>query len=208
MVAGDEAGCWRIVQDAQSAGASLDDVLLTLLGPALRIVGDRWEAGDIGVADEHQATVVAMRLIGRIGGSARRRGRPRGRVLLSAAPGDRHGLPSAMVTDLLRARGWVAIDLGADAPAEEIAATAARTHGLEAVGVCATTALDRRGERDLRRTVRLVRDATSAPIVLGGAAIADAAHATRLGADRWSATALDLVAALGTGHHLSPVGDA
>jgi methanogenic corrinoid protein MtbC1 len=137
-----------------------------------------------------------MRLIGRIGAGAGRRGRTRGTVVLSAAPGDRHGLATAVVADLLRARGMVVVDLGADTPAEEVATAASRADRLVAVGLCATTSLDRERTRALRRAVALVRDATGATVLLGGAAIADADVADRLGADRWTATAVDVVAAV------------
>lgn len=196
LIAGDEQGSWRLVQDARVSGDELDDVLLELVCPALHLVGARWQAGSVSIAEEHRATVVAMRLIGRIGETATRRGRPRGHVVLATAPGDRHGLPTAVVADMLRSRGIVTVDLGADTPAREIASAAAATDGLLAVGLCATNPLDADGEAELRQAVELVRGVTEVPILLGGAAIHGEPHATRLGADRWTADAHDLVAAI------------
>ena len=38
-------------------------------------IGARWAAGELGVADEHRATVVVQRLLGRLGPQLNRRGR-------------------------------------------------------------------------------------------------------------------------------------
>src|SRR5690606_25583762 len=135
LIAGDEAGAWRTIDDALAAGADLDDVYLNLLAASLTEVGDRWEAGSATVADEHRASVVAMRLVGRLGPLARRPGRTRGTVVISAAPGDRHGLPTALLADLLRRRGLQVVDLGADTPAEFLALAAESADRLVAVGL-------------------------------------------------------------------------
>jgi methanogenic corrinoid protein MtbC1 len=84
MIAGDEAGAWAIVEAALASGAEAADVYLDVLLPALESVGDGWAAGRISVADEHRATVVAQRLIGRLGPRFARRGRKRGVVVLGA----------------------------------------------------------------------------------------------------------------------------
>ena len=103
MVRGDEAGAWAIVEGAMASGMTPVAVYEELLVPALRSVGDRWEAGVISVADEHRASVVATRVIGRLGPRFARRGRSRGSVVLGAPAGESHALPVAIVADLLRA---------------------------------------------------------------------------------------------------------
>jgi MerR family transcriptional regulator, light-induced transcriptional regulator len=64
ILAGDEPGAWRIVEDALASGAEPATVLLRLLVPSLASVGERWARGEIRVADEHRASAVAGRLIG------------------------------------------------------------------------------------------------------------------------------------------------
>lgn len=193
LLNGDQSGAWRIAEAALGAGADLRQVNARLLTPALRQVGDRWAAGTASVGDEHRATVVAMRLINRLGRHFSRSGRKRGTVVLSAAPGDRHALPTAILSDLLRVEGLEVVDLGADTPAADIAAMAARQDRLVGVGICATNPLDRRTERSLRDAVEGVRAATSAPVLLGGAALDDARTA-RLAPDHRSVDADDATA--------------
>ena len=194
LIGGDQAGAWRVVEAALVAGARPVDFYHAMLAPALRIVGDRWAAGQITVADEHRASVVAMRLIGRLGVRCVRPGRTRGSVVLAAAPGDRHGLPTAMLADLLRAEGFHVTDLGADTPPTDVAAAAQAEDRLVGVGVCATSPLTAAGQRKLAQAVRAVHDRVRCPVLVGGAAVTSAQLAHRLGADGWSEHATDAIA--------------
>ena len=69
-----------MVEAALASGMEPADIHLELLAPALRSIGDGWEAGRLSVADEHRASAVAGRLIGRLGPRFARRGRKRGTV--------------------------------------------------------------------------------------------------------------------------------
>jgi excisionase family DNA binding protein len=183
LIAGDEAGSWSVIEGALTAGMTPDEVYLDLLRPALHTIGERWAQGSVTVAQEHQASAIVLRLIGRLGPRFVRRGRKRGTVLLGAPPGDVHGLPSALLTDLLRGRGFEVIDLGADVPADSWASATAALARVAAIGLCATTPDNHRNVRDAIEHLRRVSDA---PIVLGGNAIASGRHATDLGADQYS----------------------
>ena len=164
---GDEAGAWRIIDDASAGGMGPADVLLDLVVPAMASIGDQWERGRVDVADEHRATATASRLVARLGPRFAVRGRPRGHVLLGAAPGDHHGLPTAILRDLLRGRNLEVTDLGADVPVDSwsIAAASAEIGSprLVAVGIGATTP-----DETLHAALLVIRAATEAPIVLGG----------------------------------------
>ena len=99
MLAGDEAGAWRIVEDALAAGTEPATIHLRLLVPALADIGERWASGELRVADEHRASVVAGRLVGRLGPRLRTRGARRGSVVVGAVAGDTHALPTAIAAD-------------------------------------------------------------------------------------------------------------
>jgi excisionase family DNA binding protein len=184
MVAGDEPGAWKVVEAALAGGAAPADVLLDVIAPALCRIGDGWATDALSVADEHRATTVASRLVGRLGPRFARRGRKRGTIVIGTVEGDDHGLPSAILADLLRGEGYELLDTGANTPAVSFVDTARAANRLRAVVIGATTA-----GRDaaIRRTVKLLRTSDiTAPILVGGAAIDDDDHARRLGADGWS----------------------
>jgi excisionase family DNA binding protein len=191
LLAGDESGAWRVVELALGSGMDPDEVVVGMMAPALTEIGDQWASGDVTVGQEHQASGVAARLLARLGPRFTRRGRTRGRILLGAAPFDDHGLPTAMLRDLLRGRGFSVSDLGANVPAgswADFVDEAERgSPGLVAVGVCATTGDN---EVAVASAISAIHAVTATPIVLGGLGVRSATDARRLGADRYT-TSLD-----------------
>lgn len=113
----------QVATEAMVDGISPEDVLVEMLQPALHDCGALWASGAIGVAEEHAATGIAEQLIDQIGRLTRRPGVPHGgRVVLAAAPGERHTLGLRIVRVLLEARGHDVLWLGADAPAGALVA--------------------------------------------------------------------------------------
>lgn len=184
MAAGDEAGAWHSIEEALAWGMEPAEVYLDLLVPALRRLGDGWAAGTVTVAQEHRASAVAARIIGRLGPRFARRGRKRGVVIVGAPAGDQHALPSAIVADLLRGEGFEVLDMGANVPPGSFAETAQHATRLAAVVIGVTTP---GRESGVRATIRALRAAAvAAPVLVGGAAIRGAGDAARLGADAWT----------------------
>ena len=136
----------------------------------MRAIGEKWAAGAIGVAREHLASGVVSRVIARLGAGPSPRGRRKGTAVVSAPPGEHHGLPTAIVADLLRLARFHVVDLGADCPASEIAAAAAAHDRVVGVGICATS-LDDTTHSSIADVVRLVHERTGTPVLLGGATI-------------------------------------
>jgi methanogenic corrinoid protein MtbC1 len=133
MTAGDEAGAWRIIDEALASGMDVTGVYLDLLVPVLRGVGEAWAAGTVSVAGEHLTSAVAQRIIGRLGPRFARPGRKRGTVVLGGPAGEQHSLPGAIVADLLRGQGFDVIDLGANTPPGSLAEAAQQAARLVAV---------------------------------------------------------------------------
>ncbi len=194
LVAGDAPGSWGVIEAAMSAGMAVGAVYTDVLSPALRSIGTRWSTGELDVAIEHRASGIASRLIGRLGSRCMRRGRPRGTILLGAPAGERHALVLAILGDLLRLEGWEVSDLGADTPTASFVMAAGSIGDLSAIGVSVTSAdnLDSAAE-----ACAALREAgLSLPIVLGGMAVEDTAHARSLGADAFAHDATEMVRVL------------
>lgn len=193
MIAGDANGAWSVVEAALAAGHSPTDVYAAYLAPALQSIGDKWQSGELAVHDEHLASSVAARLIGRLGPRFSRRGRPRGTVIIAMPPGDDHGLSSAMIADIVRSAGYSVLDLGANTPVESLETTAARTDDL--VAVCLSVVYDA-ALQDLSSMIAAVRRVSpEVPVFVGGRAILGATEASTFGADGWAGS-LDEVADL------------
>ena len=183
MLASDAAGAWAVVERALASGTTPKDAIVGLIGPALREIGDGWERGEITVGEEHAASAVASRLVGRLGPMLSRRGRARGTVVLAGAPGEQHTLSMVMLSDLLRAEGWDILELGGDTPVDDLVRAVAGADRLVAVAISVGS---RSSEPAAAKAAAAVHAAApDVPVLIGGPGIADEAAARRLGADRW-----------------------
>ncbi|HLK44484.1 MAG TPA: B12-binding domain-containing protein [Acidimicrobiales bacterium] len=198
LLAGDEPGAWQLLESAMASGTDARSLYLDLLTPAMAEIGDRWARADVDVADEHRATAVTLRLLGRLGPRFRPRGRRRGTVVLGAVAGDPHAIPSAVVADLLRGARFDADDLGANVPPPSFVAAAQAADRLRGVAIVATVQSAADG---VAATIAALREAgVDAPMVVGGAGVT-AAVARAAGADLFTGTAADVVAAFEVSTH-------
>jgi MerR family transcriptional regulator, light-induced transcriptional regulator len=115
----------QAVLDELLAAATVGALLSEVVMPYLRDVGDRWERGDLSIAQEHFASNV---LRGRLLSLARGWGRGEGpRALLACPAGERHDLGLIAFGLALRERGWEIHYLGPDTPVESLEEAAQRT---------------------------------------------------------------------------------
>jgi excisionase family DNA binding protein len=191
LTEGDEAEAWRLAQNALASAFTPEQLYLDVLAPAMRTVGDNWEAGRVSIAEEHRASALAYRLVGRLGPSFTRRGPTRGLIVLGTPTGDRHGLATALLADPLRGRGFAVADLGADTPAASFAEIVTIEDRACAVGIAVSVVV---GDAVVSEAIGAIHAARTVPLLLGGRAITGAAHATRLGADAYSDTATNALA--------------
>jgi len=105
------------------------------------------------------------------------------RFVLKTIPGiDRPAI--ATVLPNMKGGYTYVLDLGANVPAASFLEAARDANRLIAVMIAATTPGK---DRTLRASIRALRaGGITVPILVGGGAIDDAAHARRLGADHWS----------------------
>jgi MerR family transcriptional regulator, light-induced transcriptional regulator len=101
------------------AGRFMDAVV----SPLCRRIGDGWHAGEVSIAQEHMATRVVQRVMGRLlvslpvdAGAAT--------VVVATVSGDRHEIGALLAAGAAALEGWRVTYLGADLPASEIAAAA------------------------------------------------------------------------------------
>jgi excisionase family DNA binding protein len=182
LLAADQAGAWAVVEAALAAGHTPTGIYTDVLGPALREIGAMWERGEIGEGDEHVATALATRLIGRLGPRFAKRGQARATVIAAAPPGERHVLGLEMMADILRGAGYEVISLGADVPLRSLVLAVERADRLRAV--CLSVVVEQTVE-SAARAIEAVREVSNVPILVGGPAL-DAELAARIGADAYA----------------------
>ena len=117
----------QAVLDRLLTDFTIETVLRDVLLPYLHELGERWEQGEVTVAQEHFASHV---LRGRLTGLARGWGNGRGPLaLLACPPGEQHDLALIVFGIALNRNGWRIGYLGVNTPGfEELARTAETTH--------------------------------------------------------------------------------
>ena len=121
LVAFDDVGA-HAAFDRLLSSLTLESVLRDWVLPVLRDLGERWQRGEITIAQEHFASNL---LRGRMLGLARGWDRGAGpRALLACPAGEQHDLSLIAFGLALREHGWRITYLGADTPLPTIAETA------------------------------------------------------------------------------------
>jgi methanogenic corrinoid protein MtbC1 len=166
VLAGDEVAAERVIRAALDSGLSVAEVDEEIIAPALWLVGELWERGEITVADEHVATEISIRVLA-LEREARRvaRVRPAYLAMLAAPPGELHIVALRMVANVLRDAGYEVMMVGADVPPAALAALAER-HRPDIV--CLTATMPGSGDQLLITMHEVQRAWPKANFVIGG----------------------------------------
>lgn len=117
---GDRSACAGIVARARELGCSGHDLLVGLLQPALVEIGERWEHGEVTVADEHRFTAWCSAMLAFVG-PAPPAADPLDLVILMA-PGNRHELGPRVAEQALLEHGLQVLTVVPELPIEDAAA--------------------------------------------------------------------------------------
>ncbi|MGS2648581.1 cobalamin B12-binding domain-containing protein [Streptosporangium sp. G12] len=180
----DEFAAIDLVLGLLGEGVDAERLLLELIAPAQRRVGELWAANEWSIAREHGATAVSERAVAAI--AARVRPEPtRGRLTVACADGEYHALPTRLLAEVLRLRGWRVDFLGASVPGPHLITHLHQT-GPDAVALgCALPTRLPRAHATLTAC-----QAVGVPVMAGGAGFGpDGRYARLLGADAWAPTA-------------------
>ena len=156
-----DEGAAQSVLDRLLSDFTLATTLRDVVVPYLHRLGERWEHGEITIAQEHFASNVIR---GRLAGLARGWGDGHGpRAIVACPPDELHDLPLLIFGVVLNRNGWRVDYFGASTPVGELIRAAVRSRP-ELVVVAATTT-----ERFAANLDDLARLAAVAPLALAGA---------------------------------------
>ena len=166
LLMGDEVAAEIAIREAMEAGLSAAEIDDEIIAPALWLVGDLWERGEISVADEHLATEISMRVL-TLQREAERLAVSRGahRVMLATPAGALHVVALRMIGNLLRDAGYDIVMLGPDVPAGDLVASAKR---YEPDVICLSTTMPGGSDRVLIAIDEVQRARPQSSFVIGG----------------------------------------
>jgi methanogenic corrinoid protein MtbC1 len=127
LLSSDERAAEIAIREAMDANLSTAEIDAEIIAPALWLVGELWQRGELSIADEHIATEISIRVLA-LQREARRVASARAchRVLLAAPQADLHAVALRMLGNLLRDAGYDVVMLGADLPLDALGTAAIR----------------------------------------------------------------------------------
>lgn len=192
VASGLKAECAAAAEKLLSEGTDPMAIINEKLIPALDMVGEKFEKGQIFLPQLIQSAGAAQAAFDVIKKDISKRGgssESRGRVVLATVKGDVHDIGKNIVKTLLENYGFEVIDLGKDVD-YEVVADAAVKYDVRLVGLSAlmTTTL-----KSMENTIKLLRErGVNCKIVVGGAVLTPA-YAEKLGADFYAKDAKETV---------------
>ncbi|MCZ7525734.1 MAG: cobalamin-dependent protein [Acidimicrobiia bacterium] len=191
VLGADVGTAYRLALDLLDRGVPLDTIVSRALAPNQAEIGERWERGDLGVADEHGATAAIEDLLALLAFPLEADPDARA-VVVACAEGDTHALSTRSVAAALGLAGWKVTLLGASLPADELGRFLGQ-HRPEALALSCTIPSALPGAR---RSIRAAHRA-KVPVLAGGRAFGPDGHrAIALGADAWAPDATSAVETL------------
>jgi len=167
--------------------------VLEVCKDAVRIIGDRFEAGEVFIPELIMAGEIMARISAELKPRLKMDGEKmsKGKILFGTVKGDIHDLGKDIVVFMLEVNGFEVIDLGVDVPAstfvEKIRETQAAVLGLSGL---LSLAFD-----SMKETVTAIEEAGlrgDVKIMIGGGPV-DETVRTYSGADAWGANPIAAV---------------
>ena len=177
-----------LTQEELKAKAPMD-VVNGVLIPALEEVGRLYDRGTLYLPQLIAAAEAAKEAFAVLGEKFERKGAGRGKVVLATVKGDVHDIGKNICKVVLESYGFEVVDLGKDVPIERVVETAKKEQPL-CVGLSAlmTTTVP-----NMRATIKALRSAGCKIPVFAGGAVLNEEIAKEIGADYYTANALELV---------------
>lgn len=169
LVRGNEPLASEAMEQAIELDFSEGEIDELIVSPAMRLVGDLWAQGHLGIADEHLATEISLRVL-TLQREAFRVARRRAthRLLFAAVEGEQHVVGLRMAASLTLHAGFDVRMLGPDLPVHALLAAVGR-HEPGVVGLTAT--MPASAARLVESVEAVTAAAPGVAVVVGGAAV-------------------------------------
>lgn len=170
LLAGNQREALELLTRCIDDGHSLIEIELHLIQAALYQIGEKWQANQVSVAQEHMATAIAQSVmtVGLLRSpSPASIGR---RVLLACVEGNNHAVGPRMVADAFLLAGWEVQYLGANVPTRALLGqvSAWKPH---LVGLSASFAQQLRVVKEVIAQLHAQSAAARPAVIIGGLAI-------------------------------------
>jgi methanogenic corrinoid protein MtbC1/DNA-binding XRE family transcriptional regulator len=157
----------KVIDYGLAQGVIPSRIYLDVLMHSQIEIGGRWHRGEISIPEEHIATQITLRQMGRLRAMLKTRIKLGLKALVCSVEGDQHFIGAQAVADFLVVDGWEVDFLGADIPVDHLVPfTKAKGCHLVCVSVSLPSLIP-----VVRKLITALRAIPVAPkIIIGGAA--------------------------------------
>ncbi|MDR1204659.1 MAG: cobalamin-dependent protein [Peptococcaceae bacterium] len=181
----EEDAVLRIVKEVAGSGGGEAGAAMEACQDGMKMVGDRFEAGEYFIGDlifAGEIMINALEIIkpflsaGDSGG--------KGKMILCTVQGDLHDIGKNIVKSMLEAAGFDVLDLGIDVSPETVLETA-KAEGVRIIALSGVLTLALDAMKDVVDIFKSAGLRDSVKIIIGGNPVTKEACA-KLGADEWA----------------------
>ena len=122
LLEGNEEAASAPLKAMLAEGASISDVYIRVLTPAMARVGELWRKRKVDVAQQKLATEITLGQMDKLRSLGVAKQKSPHRTLVCCIKGELHSTGARMTADLFRLEGWTVDFLGPDVPTEAIVA--------------------------------------------------------------------------------------
>ncbi|MQG20999.1 MAG: helix-turn-helix domain-containing protein [SAR202 cluster bacterium] len=156
-----------VVDDCYRSSQNVLDVYFRLISTAQQRIGEMWHEGEIGIAQEHLSTEIALNQMERLRARLPVAEMNGFSVTVTTVEGEHHFIGARMIADLLQSIGWEVHYLGPETPRHSLVEYV----GKKNIDLVLLSFTRYEALLELQETIRLLRQSDSSlPIVVGGAA--------------------------------------
>lgn len=193
LLIGDTFGAIEFMQKRVTNPADLSWFYQDVIQPSLYSIGQKWESGQISVAEEHLATAISTRVMTMAYQRYKQAQTVYGKALVASAPLEEHDLGAWMVADLLEQDGWDVRFLGANTPAFEMIRDL-KTYQRDIFALSLTMFSRLKEVQQLIRQIRDTPELQNLKILVGGQGVVNSLElALDLGADGYAVNGTEAV---------------
>ncbi|TWT59563.1 B12 binding domain protein [Rubinisphaera italica] len=117
----DETRSRQIISELYLSGLSVLQIMETIIVPALHLIGDRWQCGDVQIFQERRGCEIVTILIHDLRRMIDEPPAEAPQAIGGAVSGDPYKIPSLVIETVLKEIGWNATSLGENLPLETFA---------------------------------------------------------------------------------------
>ena len=185
VVTGNHIKSVELVSEALNEGVSPQDIVSSGLQAGMRIVGDKFSAGDFFVPEMLLAARAVARATEVLQPLLSASDMPTlGRVVIGTVFGDIHNIGKNLVTMFLRGAGFEVVDLGVNIPADSFV-KAVKEHNPDILGLSALLTTTMHTMADIIKALEMAELRSRVKVIVGGAPVTQR-FAEHIGADGYS----------------------